>query len=109
MCGSAVGSGGGQELAATYDLACFGWAFVAGNLLMALSADYWMGLCARFVSGLPHGAYFGVGSIVASRLAEKGKSTSAVAIMIMGMTIANLFGVPAGNFLGHFLSWRLVL
>mgnify|MGYP000686972906 FL=1 len=82
--------------------------FVAGNLLMALSADYWMGLCARFVSGLPHGAYFGVGSIVASRLAEKGKSTSAVAIMIMGMTIANLFGVPAGNFLGHFLSWRLV-
>ena len=80
--------------------------FVAGNLLMALSADYWMGLCARFVSGLPHGAYFG--SIVASRLAEKGKSTSAVAIMIMGMTIANLFGVPAGNFLGHFLSWRLV-
>ena len=82
--------------------------FVAGNLLMALSADYWMGLCARFVSGLPHGAYFGVGSIVASRLAEKGKSTSAVAIMIMGMTIANLFGVPAGNFLGYFLSWRLV-
>ncbi len=82
--------------------------FVAGNLLMALSTDYWMGLCARFVSGLPHGAYFGVGSIVASRLAEKGKSTSAVAIMIMGMTVANLFGVPAGNFLGHFLSWRLV-
>lgn len=82
--------------------------FVVGNLLMALSADYWMGLCVRFVSGLPHGAYFGVGSIVASRLAEKGKSTSAVAIMIMGMTIANLFGVPAGNFLGHFLSWRLV-
>ena len=82
--------------------------FVAGNLRMPLSADYWMGLCARFVSGLPHGAYFGVGSIVASRLAEKGKSTSAVAIMIMGMTIANLFGVPAGNFLGHFLSWRLV-
>ena len=72
--------------------------FVVGNLLMALSADYWMGLCARFVSGLPHGAYFGVGSIVASRLAEKGKSTSAVAII----------GVPAGNFLGHFLSWRLV-
>ena len=82
--------------------------FVVGNLLMALSADYWMGLCVRFVSGLPHGAYFGVGSIVASRLAEKGKSTCAVAIMIMGMTIANLFGVPAGNFLGHFLSWRLV-
>ena len=82
--------------------------FVVGNLLMALSADYWMGVCVRFVSGLPHGAYFGVGSIVASRLAEKGKSTSAVAIMIMGMTIANLFGVPAGNFLGHFLSWRLV-
>lgn len=76
--------------------------FVAGNLLMALSADYWMGLCARFVSGLPHGAYFGVGSIVASRLAEKGKSTSAVAIMIMGMTIANLFGVRPGISWGTF-------
>lgn len=82
--------------------------FVTGNLIMAVSQNYGMGLCARFISGLPHGAYFGVSSIVASRLAANGKSASAVAIMVMGMTVANLFGVPAGNFLGHSLSWRLV-
>ena len=74
--------------------------FVAGNLLMALSADYWMGLCARFVSGLPHGAYFGVGSIVASRLAEKGKSTSAVAIMIMGIDDCQFVRCPGREFPG---------
>ena len=82
--------------------------FITGNVLMTVSSNYWMGLAARFISGLPHGAYFGVGSIVASRLAEKGKSTSAVATMVMGMTVANLFGVPVGNFLGQVLSWRLV-
>lgn len=82
--------------------------FVIGNLLTALSPNYTTALCARFISGLPHGAYFGVGSIVANHLAEKGKSTSAVAVMVMGMTFANLVGVPAGNWLGHVLSWRLV-
>ena len=78
----------------------------AGNLLAALSPDYAAMLAMRFVSGLPHGAYFGVGSIVAERLADKGKSSEAVSIMIAGMTIANLFGVPLGTSLSTMLSWR---
>ena len=55
---------------------------------------------------LPHGAYFGVGSIVAEKLADKGKGSEAVSIMIAGMTIANLFGVPLGTSLSTMLSWR---
>ena len=62
---------------------------------------------ARFISGLPHGAYFGVGSIVADRLSPKGKSALAVALMSSGMTFANLIGIPVGTFLSTY-SWRLV-
>ena len=68
-----------------------------GNLCASLASGYWMLLAARFVSGLPHGAYFGVASIVAGKLADKGKSSEAVSIMIAGMTVANLFGVPLGT------------
>ena len=64
-------------------------------------------MIARFISGLPHGAYFGVGSIVAEKLADKGRGSEAVSIMIAGMTIANLFGVPLGTALSTMLSWRL--
>ena len=60
---------------------------MVGNICAALSPNYWMLLISRFISGLPHGAYFGVGSIVAERLADKGKSSEAVSIMIAGMTI----------------------
>ncbi len=80
---------------------------MAGNLCAALAPNYWILLLARFVSGLPHGAYFGVGSIVAERLADKGKGSEAVSIMIAGMTIANLFGVPLGTSLSTMLSWRV--
>lgn len=79
----------------------------AGNLLSSLSLNYWMLLVTRFISGLPHGAYFGVGSIIAERLAEKGKGASAVAVMVSGMTVANLIGVPLGTFLAQNFSWRV--
>lgn len=82
--------------------------FIAGSLLTVVSPGYWTALCARFITGLPHGAYFGVGVIVANRLAKEGKSTSSVAIMVMGMTIANLIGVPICNLLGQYLSWRYI-
>ena len=65
-------------------------------------------MIARFISGLPHGAYFGVGSIIASKLAKEGKSTEAISIMVAGMTIANLLGVPLGTSLSSLLSWRWV-
>ena len=68
-----------------------------GNICAAMAPNYWVLLAARFISGLPHGAYFGVGSIVAEKLADKGKGSEAVSIMIAGMTIANLFGAPASS------------
>ena len=78
-----------------------------GNTCAALAPNYWVLLLARFISGLPHGAYFGVASIVAEKLAYKGKGSEAVSIMIAGMTIANLFGVPLGTSLSNSISWRV--
>ena len=78
-----------------------------GNLCASLAPNYWILLAGRFVSGLPHGAYFGVASIVAGKLADEGKGSEAVSIMIAGMTVANLFGVPLGTSLSHLLSWRI--
>ena len=80
---------------------------LVGNLCASLAVNYWLLLGARFISGLPHGAYFGVASIVAGKLANEGKDTEAVSIMIAGMTVANLFGVPLGTSLSHLISWRI--
>ncbi len=79
---------------------------MAGNLCTALAPNYLLMLAGRFLSGLPQGAYFGVASITAGKLADKGKGSEAVAIMVAGMTIANLFGVPLGTALSTTLSWR---
>ena len=70
---------------------------MVGNLLAAVAPGFWTFCAARFISGLPHGAYFGVGAIVARKLASPSKAASAVAIMIGGMTVATLVGVPAGT------------
>lgn len=80
---------------------------MAGNTFAALSPNFWTLIAARFISGLPHGAYFGVASIVASKLADPGKGSAAVSIMIAGMTIANLFGVPLGTSFSNAVSWRI--
>lgn len=83
-------------------------AFIAlGNAMVALSPGYGYLLAARFISGLPHGAFFGAGAIVCSRLADKGKGASAVAVLVGGMTVANLVGVPGFTFACQLLSWRL--
>lgn len=81
---------------------------IIGNTFTILSPNYLVMLVSRFISGLPHGAYFGVASIVASKLADKGRESEAVAIMIAGMTVANLVGVPIGTFLSNLFSWRVV-
>ena len=84
-------------------LACI---ILLGSTLAALSVSYWMLLAARFISGLPHGAYFGVASIVAVRLADERHKTGAVSIMVAGMTVANLYGVPLATGLSASVSWR---
>ena len=76
------------------------------NSLSIIVPNYEFFILTRLLSGLPHGAFFGVGAVVASRLAEKGKEAQAISIMFAGLTIANLIGVPIGTFIGHHLSWR---
>ncbi|KUY26617.1 MFS transporter [Elizabethkingia ursingii] len=80
--------------------------FTVFNGLSIIAPDYELLMVSRFISGLPHGAFFGVGSVVASRLADKGKEAQAVATMFSGLTVANLLGVPLGTYIGHHFSWR---
>ena len=80
---------------------------VLGSAIATISPNYGLLLCARFVQGLPHGAFFGTGAIVAVKIADKGKGTKAVAMMCAGMPFANLIGVPLGTFLSHIISWRM--
>ncbi|HHG8771523.1 TPA: MFS transporter AraJ [Raoultella planticola] len=79
---------------------------ILGNTLFTVSSSYSMLALGRLVSGFPHGAFFGVGAIILSKMAPPGKVTAAVAGMIGGMTVANLIGVPGGTWLGHQFSWR---
>lgn len=78
-----------------------------GNAFVALSPNYECMLVARFISGLPHGAFFGAGAIICARLADAGKGATAVAILVGGMTVANLIGIPLFTLLCHLASWRL--
>jgi len=80
--------------------------FTAFNAFSAFAPDFNTLFIARLLSGLPHGAFFGVGSVVASRIAKKGKEAQAVSLMFLGLTIANIAGVPLGTYIGHNFSWR---
>ena len=80
--------------------------FTVGNLLSAISTDYSMLLVARVITSLNHGAFFGVGSIVAAGLVPPNRQAGAVAAMFMGLTIANVVGVPLATWAGDALGWR---
>ncbi|WP_342647092.1 MFS transporter [Mucilaginibacter sp. CSA2-8R] len=80
--------------------------FTAFNTFSAFAPSHLTLLMARFFAGLPHGAFFGVGSVVASRLADKGKQAQAISMMFAGLTIANLVTVPLGTWVGHHFLWR---
>lgn len=80
--------------------------FTIGNLLAAISADYTMLLISRVITSLNHGAFFGVGSIVAASLVPPNRQAGAVAAMFMGLTIANVVGVPLATWAGDDLGWR---
>lgn len=81
--------------------------FFVFNGLFAIAPNLSTMEISRFLSGLPHGAFFGVGSVAAAKMARKGKEAQAIAIMFTGMTVANLLGVPLGTYLGHHYSWRI--
>lgn len=76
------------------------------NLLSAVSVSYGMLLVARFLDGMPHGAYFGVASIVATRMADPRHKGRAVAQVMIGISVANVVGVPFATWLGETLGWR---
>ena len=82
--------------------------FTIFNAMSAFSPNYELMMLSRFMAGLPHGAFFGVGAVVAARLADEGKVAAALATMFTGLTVANVIGVPAGTWLGHNMSWRAV-
>ncbi len=83
--------------------------FTAFNTLSAFAPNNSVLFLTRLLSGLPHGAFFGVGSVVASRLAEKGKQAQAISTMFAGLTSVNLLTVPLGTYLGQHYSWRYTL
>lgn len=81
--------------------------FFVFNTIFTFAPNEWSLYLSRFIAGLPHGAFFGIGSVVAAKLAKPGKEAQAISIMFTGMTIANLAGVPLGTYIGHHYSWRI--
>ncbi|KPY82140.1 Major facilitator superfamily transporter [Pseudomonas syringae pv. tagetis] len=80
--------------------------FIIGNLLCALASDYNVLMFARVITALCHGAFFGIGSVVAAGLVPANRRASAVALMFTGLTLANVLGVPLGTALGQYAGWR---
>ncbi|SNR83533.1 MFS transporter [Actinacidiphila glaucinigra] len=80
--------------------------FTVGNTLSALAPGFGWLLAGRVLSGLPHGAFFGVGAVVAAGMVDPARKARAVSLMIAGLTVANIVGVPAATLLGQHLGWR---
>jgi len=80
--------------------------FIIGNALCALAYSYNLLMLARVITALCHGAFFGIGAVVASSLVAPDKQASAVALMFTGLTLANVLGVPLGTWFGQLLGWR---
>lgn len=80
--------------------------FIGGNLFCAVALDYQMLMLARVITALSHGAFFGIGTVVAASLVPANRRASAVALMFTGLTLANVLGVPLGTALGQYAGWR---
>ncbi|MCW8382251.1 MFS transporter [Streptomyces justiciae] len=80
--------------------------FVAGNAASAFAPDHHWLLAARFLSGLPHGAFFGVGAVVATTMVAPERKARSVSLMFLGLTVANIAGVPVATLMGQHLGWR---
>ncbi|WP_284879660.1 MFS transporter [Acinetobacter variabilis] len=81
--------------------------FTIGNILATLAPNYLGLMGARIITSLNHGAFFGIGSVVAASVVPKDKQASAVAMMFMGLTIANIGGVPLATWIGQHIGWRM--
>lgn len=81
--------------------------YLAANAVIMLTPNFHVMLIARFVAGLPHGAFFGIGALLVSGLVEKEQRGKAVASMMVGLSVATIVGTPIVNWLGLALSWRL--
>ena len=81
-------------------------AYAVGNAASAVATSYEQLMLARVATGFPHGAYFGVASLVAASLAPQGRKGRAVAMVMLGLSVANVIGVPAATWLGQHLGWR---
>ncbi|NHC60738.1 MFS transporter [Paenalcaligenes suwonensis] len=81
--------------------------FTIGNLLSAFAPTYTTLLLSRLITSLNHGAFFGIGAVVAASVVPKDKQASAIAMMFMGLTIANVGGVPAATWIGQQVGWRV--
>ncbi|MZD08270.1 MFS transporter, partial [Streptomyces sp. SID5785] len=81
--------------------------FVVGNTLSALAPTFGLMLAGRVVASLAHGAFFGIGSVVAADLVAPQKKASAISLMFMGLTVANIVGVPGGTSIGQAAGWRV--
>jgi DHA1 family inner membrane transport protein len=81
--------------------------FIVGNILCAVATSYDFLMLARIITSLCHGAFFGIGSVVAASLVPENRRASAVALMFTGLTLANVLGVPLGTALGQFAGWRV--
>ncbi|GIP22828.1 MFS transporter [Paenibacillus sp. J22TS3] len=80
--------------------------FIAGNAFSAIAPTYFLLIGARIVTALAHGTFLGVGSLIASRLVRPDKRAGAVSMVLAGLTVANIIGVPFGTFIGQQLGWR---
>jgi MFS transporter, DHA1 family, inner membrane transport protein len=80
--------------------------FIVGNLLSATAADYWPMMLGRVIAALAHGAFFGIGAVVAADMVAPAKKAGAIALMFTGLTAANVLGVPFGTLLGQAAGWR---
>jgi DHA1 family inner membrane transport protein len=80
--------------------------FIAGNLISAIAPDYSMMMIGRIIAALAHGAFFGIGAVVAADMVAPTKKAGAIAIMFTGLTAANVLGVPFGTMLGQAAGWR---
>lgn len=96
----------GHNVPAKRLLLAFTLLTVLGNGLAACAASPHQLIAARFVAGLPHGAFFGTATLVAKRLADPGKEGAAVSSMVLGQTVANMVGVPFGTLLSSAVDWH---